>query len=119
MHFTERNRVSDTGAARDSILVGVAPHNEGLRLRILEDQPKGDGGPIKGWLCILDVGDNKHSESLRQLLGRTTDAQEVITIIRAVHPSCVNVVNANILTVEKGDATRKRKAALDEGDDAQ
>jgi hypothetical protein len=100
MHFTERNRVSDTGAAKNSILVGVAPHNEGLRLKILQDQPKGDGGPIKGWLEILDVGDNKHSESLRRLLGRTTDAGEVITLIRTAHPSCVNVVNANILTVE-------------------
>jgi hypothetical protein len=102
MHFIDRNRVSDTGAKRDSILVGVAPHNEGLRLKILQDQPKGDGGPIKGRLQILDVGDNKHSESLRTLLGRTTDAEEVVTIIRSVHPSCVNVVNANILTVEGG-----------------
>src|SRR5207245_5149226 len=100
MYFTERNRVSDTGAIKDSILIGIAPHNEGLRLKILQDQPRGDGGPIKGALQILDVGDNKHSESLRTLLGRSTNAEEVITLIRTAHPSCVNVVNANILTVE-------------------
>jgi len=109
MHFTERNRVSDTGAARNSVLVGIAPPNDGLRLRVLQDQPKGDGGPIKGELQILDVGNNKHSESLRKLLGRTTDAEEVVSLIRAAHPSCVSVVNANILAVERNDGTGDRR----------
>jgi hypothetical protein len=43
------------------------------------------------------VGDNKHSDSLRELLGVTTDAKAVIPIIRRTYPSCVNIVNANIL----------------------
>ena len=93
-----RNRVSDTGARGGAILVGVVPQNDGLRLRVLQDQPKGGGGPIKGRFQILDAGDNKHSDSLRELLGATTDAEEVVTIIRRTHPSCVNILNANILT---------------------
>jgi hypothetical protein len=93
-----RNRVSDTGARAGAILVGVVPQNDGLRLKVLQDQPKGGGGPIKGKFQILDVGDNKHSDSLRELLGAPTDAEEVVIIIRRTYPSCVNIVNANILT---------------------
>jgi hypothetical protein len=93
-----RSRVSVTGARAGAILVGVAPHNEGIRLRILQDQPRSGGGPIQGSFQILDVGDNKHSDSLRELLGVTTDATAVVSIIRRTHRSCVNIVNANILT---------------------
>jgi hypothetical protein len=94
------NRVNNTGARSGCILRGVASQNEGLRLRVLQDQPKGEGGPIKGRFEILDVGDNKHSDSLQELLGATTDAEEVITVIRRAHPGCVSVVNANLLMVE-------------------
>ena len=91
-------RVTDTGAPSGSILRGLVPHNEGLRLRVLQEQPRGATGPIQGRIEIIDVGNNKHSNSLSQLLGVTTDAQEVLTILRQASPACVNVVNANILT---------------------
>jgi hypothetical protein len=97
-----RNRVSQTGARAGAILVGVVPQNEGLRLKVLQDQPRPAEGALKGQFQILDVGDNKHSDSLRELLGATTNAEEVVTIIRRTRPSCVNIVNANILTVEGG-----------------
>jgi hypothetical protein len=95
-------RVTDTGAASGSILRGLALHNEGLRLRVLQDQPNGEPGPLQGRFQILDVGNNKHSISLMQFLGVTTDAQELVTVLRRSYPACVNVVNANILTVEEG-----------------
>ena len=78
-------------------LVGIVPQNEGVRLRILQDQPRGGGGPIQGSFQILDVGDNKHSDSLRELLGVTTDAKAVLSLIRRTHPACVNIANTNIL----------------------
>jgi hypothetical protein len=77
------------------------PHNEGLRLKVLHDQAKDDSGPIKGRFQILNVGDNKHSDSLRAPLSTTTAAVEVLTVIRRAHPSWVNIVNTNILTVER------------------
>jgi hypothetical protein len=95
-----RKRVSDTGARNGCILRGFVPHNEGLRLRLLQDQPKGVTGPIQGRFDILDVGNNKHATSLLQLLGATTDAEEVLLLLRRSSPACVSVVNANILTVE-------------------
>ena len=49
---------------------------------------------------ILDVGDNKHSEALRPLIGRATDAAEVLRLIRKESPGCVSVANANILISE-------------------
>ena len=52
---------------------------------------------------LVDVGDNKHSPFLERLLGRTTDAEEVLRVIRQGSAACVSVVNANILTVETGN----------------
>jgi hypothetical protein len=97
------NSVSDTGARSGCIVRGLVPQNDGLRLRILEDQPKGETGPIKGRFQILEVGHNKHAPALLELLGATTDAEEVIIVLRRSYPACVSVVNANILTVE-GDS---------------
>jgi hypothetical protein len=42
-----------------------------------------------------------HSEALEALLDTVTDAQEVLRIIRAEHPGCVNVANSNILVVQE------------------
>jgi hypothetical protein len=82
-------------------------HNEGLRLRVLQDQPKGEPGPIRGRFLILDVGNNKHSISLMQFLGVTTDAQELVTVLRRSYPACVSVVNASSLTVEEPLASQE------------
>jgi hypothetical protein len=35
------------------------------------------------------------------LLGRTTNAEEVVRLIRREHPGCVSIVNANILVLEE------------------
>jgi hypothetical protein len=67
----------------------------------LQDQPRSAGGPISGHFRILDAGDNKHADSLSTLLGQATDAAEVIRTIRQEYPQCINVVNANILILEK------------------
>jgi hypothetical protein len=106
--YQPRNAVSQTGAKTGCILCGASPTNTGLRLRILHDQPRGQSGPIQGSFQILDVGDNKHSELLEGLLGRATDAEEVVHLIRTEHPGCVSIVNANILVLEEGSASSAR-----------
>jgi hypothetical protein len=95
------NRVSDTGAQSGSVLLGLASQNEGLRLRILQDQPRGAAGAIKGPFEILNVGNNKHAVSLRELLGQITDAKEVITVLRRSYHACVSVVDVDMLVVEE------------------
>jgi hypothetical protein len=102
--FKPRNAVSQTGAKTGRVLSGAAQSNRGLRLLILQDQPRSPGGPISGRFHILSAGDNKHADSLTALLGQATDAEEVIRTIRQEHPQCVNIVNANILIVEKEEA---------------
>jgi hypothetical protein len=67
----------------------------------LQDQPRGAAGAIKGPFEILNVGSNKHAFSLRELLGRITDAEEVITLMRRTYPGCVGVVNTDDLTIEE------------------
>jgi hypothetical protein len=79
-------------------------NNQGLRLRIMQDQPRGTDGPLVGAFHILDVGDNKYSACLEALVGRATDADQVVRTIRQVSPQGVNVVNSNVLVVEKESA---------------
>jgi hypothetical protein len=69
-----RNSVWRTGAQTGCILGGATESNKGLRIRILQAQPKGVDGPIGGVFQILDAGDNKHAEFLAPLLGKTADA---------------------------------------------
>jgi hypothetical protein len=92
--------VSHRGAAAGSVLFGAGMNNQGLRLRVSQAQVRGSDGPIQGSFVIMDVGDNKHSESLAPLLNRMTNAAEVLKLIRERHPGCVSVTNANILVVE-------------------
>jgi hypothetical protein len=104
MSFVREKRfltVNKQGAAAGSVLRGSSPINEGLRLRVLQEQARGTDGPIRGRFLILDVGDNKHSDSLAALLDRATDALEVLALIRREHAGCVSVVNTNILAVEE------------------
>jgi hypothetical protein len=93
--------VNKQGAAAGRVLRGSSPINEGLRLRVLQEQPRGNDGPIRGRFLILDVGNNKHSDALTALLGRATDALEVLALIRREHEGCVSVVNTNILAMEE------------------
>jgi hypothetical protein len=103
MYSLRRNgflAVNQSGAAAGSILRGCSLKNKGLRLQISQEQPRGNEGAIRGSFAILDVGDNMHSETLRALLNRPTDAEEVLLVTRERSRSCVNAANANQLVVE-------------------
>jgi hypothetical protein len=93
--------VRDSGASAGSILRGSGLSNQGLRLRVSQEQTRGQDGAIQGTFVILDVGDNMHSPALTALLQKVTDAEEVLEIIRQRHASCVNVANTNILALEQ------------------
>lgn len=91
--------VERTGAAPKSVLCGTEPHNLGLRVRVLQAQ-RGAEGSIEGPFVLLNVGRNKHAAALKPRLGRTTNAREVLGLIRRQFRRCVSVVNANALAVE-------------------
>jgi hypothetical protein len=98
--------VNDSGAAAGSVLRGAVPNNQGLRLRVLEDQAPGREGPVAGRFVLLDAGDNKHADALEALLHRETDAAEVLAALRRRRPGCVSVANTNILTAEPSEGER-------------
>ena len=108
--------VSQRGAEADAILCGAGQNNHGLRLRILEAQPKGNDGAIRGSFVILEPGDNRHAETLSGLVGRVTDAQEVLTLIRQKHPSCVSVVNAGTLVAEADRPPKRAEGVVSDPD---
>jgi hypothetical protein len=93
--------VSACGAPAGSVLRGTSVSNQGLLVKVFQEQAKGNDGGIKGGFIILDAGDNKHSPILGGLLRRVTDAEEVLGLIRREHPGCVSVVNANILVANE------------------
>ena len=98
---TRVNRsVNRCGAATGCVLRGSSGNNRGLRLRVLQEQPRGHDGPLRGQFVVLAAGDNKHSQALGELAGRVTDAEEVLRAIRRLHPGCVSVANANHLALE-------------------
>src|SRR5437899_1817643 len=53
-HSTTK-RLERSGAKAGAVLSGVAAHNQGLRVKLLQDQPSGGLGPIEGPFEILDV----------------------------------------------------------------
>ncbi len=93
--------VAACGAAAGSVVRGYAANNQGVRIRVLCEQPKGHSGALRGAFVILDAGDNKHTDALLPLLGRETDAAEVQRVNRRDSPSCVSIANANILAPEE------------------
>ena len=48
--------VREQGAPAGAVLRGAGPSNGGLRLRIAEEQHRGQDGPIRGAFVILDAG---------------------------------------------------------------
>jgi hypothetical protein len=104
--------VGNLGAAAGSILRGIGGNNQGLRLKVLQAHPRGDGGPLKGGFVILDAGDNVHAPFLVSLVGRVTTADEVLPILRRERPGCVNVANANILAPEADPGEAKPRPAI-------
>jgi hypothetical protein len=99
-------RLHQVGAAAGSVLLGVGSANQGVRLRVLHEQQRGHEGPLTGRFVLLDAGEGKHSQALRALLHRLTDADEVLAAIRRDQPGCVNVVNATGLAVEASATAR-------------
>jgi hypothetical protein len=105
MHRYRKGRarsVEVCGAAAGSVVRGTAASNNGVRIRVLCEQPKERGGALLGTFVILDAGNNKHTHGLLALLGRETNAAEVLRTNRRGSPSCVSIVNANILVPEEG-----------------
>ena len=98
--------VESRGAVAGCVVRGIGMNNQGIRIKVLCEQLRGRPGPLQGTFVILDVGDNKHSDDLRPLLGRETNAEEVLRVNRRNFPSCLNVANANILVSEEGPAGR-------------
>jgi hypothetical protein len=95
-----RARTVEARAAAGSVVHGAGANNRGLRIQVLCEQPSGHGGALRGAFIILEVSDSKHSHALHALLGRETDAAEVLRVSRRDSPSCVSVANANILAPE-------------------
>jgi hypothetical protein len=91
--------INRLGAAAGSMVGGCCDFNLGLRVQVLENQPRDHDGPLFGRFIIADVGTNANSACLRFLLNRETDANEVLSAIRHEHPTRISVVNARNLVL--------------------
>lgn len=101
LHSLRIHRVSHCGAPAGSLLCGVARHNRGLRIRVLQEQEPGYEGMIQGRFVLLAAGDNPRAPALAPLLRRETDAAEVLAVLRRTSPQCVNIVHTRILGLDR------------------
>ena len=78
--------VTRLGAIAGSVLRGSGLNNQGLRLKVVQAQPRGNGGGIQGGFVILDVGDNYHivmtgMERVNVELGQSVLAGEPVAVM--------------------------------------
>ncbi len=93
--------VSRTGAPAGAVVTGTIKSNAGLRIKVLEEQSRGNWGPVHGCFVILDAGENIHTETLTPMVGQVFNAEKILRITRRAHPMCINVVNARVLMLER------------------
>jgi hypothetical protein len=56
--------VKDTGAHEGDILVGIGIHNQGLLVKVYQDQPAGSGGRVEGQVLLLHQGTGEYAEGV-------------------------------------------------------
>jgi len=99
MGKTYPGTVKDTGATAESLLVGDREHNQGLRVRVHEYQPSGDGGRIIGSFTIIDAGSGYYSNAFQKFVGKKISS--VNEILELLHQegaeSCTHAFNRNCL----------------------
>jgi hypothetical protein len=103
MSATKSETVKGTGAAAGSILTGSEAVNQGLRLRIYDEQPPGHGGRIQGQFDLLDAGSGPYAHYLTDVVGQTFEAASDLIELVARHAGaeqCRHILNANLLVVE-------------------
>jgi hypothetical protein len=111
--FLARTPVKATGAPAGAVLQGSFQFNEGLRVRVHEQQQPGYGGRIVGAFELLDAGTGKYASYLKGLVGQTfSTAKELIDRV-SVQPGaekCTHILNCNTLmpaTVDPKTVTGK------------
>lgn len=112
-HLTSKP-VSKHGAPANAVLRGSGISNQGLLVRVLQEQPRGKDGPIAGPFVIVDAGRNRHTQALLPFVNRVSESQEILEVIRKDHPACVNVVNANILALPEDTEPAHAVAAAEQ-----
>jgi hypothetical protein len=104
--FLARTPVKSTGAPARTILQGAFNFNEGLRVRVHEQQPPGWGGRIVGEFELLDAGTGKYAPYLKGFVGHTfASAKELIDRV-SLQPGaekCTHILNCNTLMRETVD----------------
>jgi hypothetical protein len=102
MSATKSETVKVTGATAGAILVGSEAVNQGLCIRIHNDQPPDHGGRIGGPFDLLDAGTGPYAHYLADVVGHTFQTTNELIDLVAHHPGaeqCKHILNANLLTI--------------------
>ena len=98
---TPSGTVKDTGALATSTLVGIDPHNYGLRIQIDEDQTEGSKN-IEGQFIVLSAGSGTYASDFEPYVGRKFgSAEEMIDAVRESSPKATYFLQSTNLKVEK------------------
>jgi hypothetical protein len=110
------NSVQFFGANAKSELVGLKQCNEGLRILVYEKQAKGSGRRVRGHFKLLEAGTGRYREYLKEFVGGTFTAKDLIDIvcqkIRSEEGKALKglqVLNCNLLGIDKNSWEKARQ----------
>lgn len=99
-----------TGAELLAEVVGLVSANEGLRLKVKQEQQRGWSKVIKGRFELVSAGIGDYSEQLRPFEGQTFSANDLIDEVlqqmsrSSKHvPKTLQIFNCNILGLVNRD----------------
>jgi hypothetical protein len=92
--------VKDTGAHEGEILVGIGIHNQGLLVKVYQDQPAGSGGRVEGQVLLLHQGTGEYAEGIKMIARKTFDSADACIQRLQQEPDgtgCSDILNADSL----------------------
>lgn len=111
--------VRETGASAGAILIGYQPLNKGVKIQLLADEPKGNGGRPESPFLLLDAGSCKYSGVLANLIvqlgGEPIGTAASLQLLQRFFPRATHVFNLNnfvIFEQPKATVEVKKKAKV-------
>lgn len=91
------------GANVGDKLVGIDHRNKGLIIEIFELQEAKDGGSVKGDFKVVEIGQWKGADKLKDLEGKSFTSEDFIeeVRIRLNNPKITHLVNINGLKIHQ------------------
>lgn len=104
MPYDKSHTVQFTGCPANSLLEGAFDSNQGMLIRVIEEQPPSPNyaGKINGRFELLKAGNGKYSGFLTKLEGQEFSANELVRKVMTLGgEKCTYIVHCDMLIYKK------------------